>query len=639
MMRLLKNQRLARLLSISVCVSVMACASIACGQGAKEGEGPAVAVIKDGETQIVKRFEDPDMWIRQDLWVETEFDSDGDGKLDRMHVDVTRQRQTETEGLKVPVIYGTSPYYAGTSSPVENYMWDTRQELGVEPVKRKEASPVKRTGERPIISKSFVKEWVPRGFAVVHSSSPGTGLSQGCPTVGGDNESLAPKAVVDWLNGRAPGYTTCGGNEEVLAYWSTGKVGMTGTSYNGTLTLAAATTGVEGLEAIIPVAPNTSYYHYYRSNGLVRSPGGFIGEDIDVLYDFINSGIESRRGYCDCEVRDKEMLGNMDRVTGDYNKFWAGRDYLNHLDGIKAAVLMSHGFNDWNVMPEHSVRIYQALKEKGIDVQAYYHQGGHGGPPPMKMMNRWFTRYLYGDDNGVEKENRAWIVRENDDRSNPTSYKDYPNPDAEPVKLFLSAGAPERGGLSTSKTSGKDRETLVDNFSFGGEALAQAEWTDHRLMYVTPKLKHPLHLSGTASITIKLASNKPAVNLSVWLVSLPWKNGNKVKITENIITRGWADPQNRKSIRKSEPLVEGKFYKLKFDLQPDDQVIAAGQQIGLMIFSSDRDYTLRPDPGTKLTVQLGATHIKLPVVGGAEAYLKAFEEEASPDETGIASEG
>ncbi|MCD6394502.1 MAG: Xaa-Pro dipeptidyl-peptidase [Planctomycetes bacterium] len=630
-MRLLKNQWLEKLLAIAVCVSVLACAGIACAKEATGGKEPAIVVIKDGQTQIVKRFEDPDMWIRHDLWVKTEFDSDGDGKLDRMHVDVTRQRQTDTEGLKVPVIYGTSPYYAGTSSPVRNYMWDTRQELSVEPVKRKEASPIKRKGERPIISKSFVKEWAPRGFAVVHSSSPGTGLSQGCPTVGGDNESLAPKAVIDWLNGRATGYTTPDGNEEVFAFWSTGKVGMTGTSYNGTLALAAATTGVEGLEAIIPVSPNTSYYHYYRSNGLVRSPGGYIGEDIDVLYDFINSGDEARREYCNCEVRDTEMLQNFDRRTGDYNKFWAGRDYLNDLDGVKAAVLMSHGFNDWNVMPEHSVRIYQALKEKGIPVQAYFHQGGHGGPPPMKMMNRWFTHYLYGADNGVDKENRAWIVRENDDRSKPTAYKDYPNPDAKPVKLFLSAGAPEHGQLSTTKPSSKAKETLIDNFSFSGEALAQAEWTNHRLIYVTPQLKRSVHLSGTASISIKLASNKPAANLSVWLVSLPWKKGSKVKITDNIITRGWADPQNSRSISKSKPLVPGKFYKLTFDLQPDDQVIAAGQQIGLMIFSSDRDYTLRPDPGTKLTIQLGATHIKLPVVGGADAYSEAFHEDSSQD--------
>ena len=58
------------------------------------------------------------------------------------------------------------------------------------------------------ISNSLVDEWVPRGFAVVHSEAPGTGLSQGCPTVGGSPRNCAPKAVIDWLNGRAKGYTT-----------------------------------------------------------------------------------------------------------------------------------------------------------------------------------------------------------------------------------------------------------------------------------------------------------------------------------------------------------------------------------------------------------------------------------------------
>lgn len=133
------------------------------------------------------------------------------------------------------------------------------------------------SGWRQNLIQTGIKAWVPRGYIVVHSSSPGTGLSQGSPTVGGDNESLAPKAVIDWLCGRAKGYTTPDGGGTVSAYWCTGKVGMTGTSYNGTLPLAAATTGVEGLEAIIPIAPNTSYYHYYRSNGLVRSPGGIPG--------------------------------------------------------------------------------------------------------------------------------------------------------------------------------------------------------------------------------------------------------------------------------------------------------------------------------------------------------------------------
>ena len=607
-----------------------------------QAQEKAVPVFKDGEAQIVEAFKDPKDWIRHDLWVETSFDTDGDGKLDRMHVSVTRPKQTETEGLKLPVVYESSPYYAGTAGNAPIF-WDVKHELGTAP-KPRNHTEVKRTGKRPIISNSQIRTWVPRGYIVVHSSSPGTGLSDGSPTVGGDNESLAPKAVIEWLCGRAKGYKNRTGNETVKAFWSTGKVGMTGTSYNGTIPLAAATTGVEGLEAIIPIAPNTSYYHYYRSNGLVRSPGGYLGEDIDVLYDFINSGGEDlipntnqvkdnknakkfirKRDYSNAKVRDTEMANGMDRVTGDYNDFWAGRDYLNDMEPMKAALLMSHGFNDWNVMPEHSYRIYKKAKEMGIPSQIYYHQNGHGGPPPMTMMNRWFTRYLHGIQNGVENDAKAWIVRENDKRDQPTSYKDYPNPDANPVTLYLHPGAPEVGSLSTSKSSKKITETLVDNYSFSGESLAQAAYTNHRLLYVSPTLKEDVHISGLASITVKIASSKPAANLSIWLVSLRWNTGRRTVITDNIITRGWADLQNYKSLRKSSPLKPGKFYEMTFDLQPDDQIIKKGQQIGLMIFSSDNNFTLLPKPGTELTVDLNGTSITLPVVGGKIMFDRAIK--------------
>ena len=105
---------------------------------------------------------------------------------------------------------------------------------------------------------------------------------------------------------------------------------MIGTSYEGTLPLAAATTGVQGLEVVVPVSPNTSYYHYYRSNGLVRSPGGYLGEDVDVLYDFIASGDSTGRANCERIWKNGIFAGatGQDRATGDYNDFWSKRDLL-----------------------------------------------------------------------------------------------------------------------------------------------------------------------------------------------------------------------------------------------------------------------------------------------------------------------
>jgi X-Pro dipeptidyl-peptidase len=273
------------------------------------------------------------------------------------------------------------------------------------------------------------------------------------------------------------------------------------------------------------------------------------------------------------------------------------------------------------------------------------------------MMNRWFTRYLYGVDNGVEREPKAWIVREQSPAEGaaaqppagpgggrrgrapippPVPYADYPNPAATPVTLRLLAGGSGTGALTLDGRDGQGRETLVDNVEHAGAALAASESSPHRLLYATPELAAPLHLSGTPRVTVRLASSRPAANLSVWLVVLPWTDGPIGPA--NLITRGWADPQNHRSLRKGgnydsrrrgEPLVPGRFYDLTFDLQPDDQVIPAGRRIGLMIFSSDRDFTLWPAPGTELTVDLDRTSLRLPVVGGKGALESAVRQSFS----------
>ena len=150
-------------------------------------------VIINGEAQKIPSFENSDEWIKHDLWVEAEFDTDGDGKKDRMHVDVTRPRQTETDGLRLPVIYESSPYFAGTGSTASQYFWNVRQELNADPLKRIDTPPIVRRGQRPVISTSQTRTWIPYGFIVVHSSAPGTGLSQGCPTIGTRIEAKAPR--------------------------------------------------------------------------------------------------------------------------------------------------------------------------------------------------------------------------------------------------------------------------------------------------------------------------------------------------------------------------------------------------------------------------------------------------------------
>ncbi|MEZ5319410.1 MAG: CocE/NonD family hydrolase, partial [Vicinamibacterales bacterium] len=137
MSAILDSRRSLSRLAVAAAGAVLTAALLTQGPARAAVQAPQKAgpVFVDGQAQVVPAFEDEAQWIRQNLWVETEFDSDQDGRHDRVHVDVTRPGQTDTEGLKVPVIYESSPYYAGTSGPRE-FLWDVHQELGVRPPPR-----------------------------------------------------------------------------------------------------------------------------------------------------------------------------------------------------------------------------------------------------------------------------------------------------------------------------------------------------------------------------------------------------------------------------------------------------------------------------------------------------------------------
>jgi X-Pro dipeptidyl-peptidase len=387
---------------------------------------------------------------------------------------------------------------------------------------------------------------------------------------------------------------------------------MMGTSYNGTLCLAAACTGVKGLEAIIPNAPVSSWYLYYRSNGLVRSPGGYLGEDTDILYDFVHSGDPENRAHNDAIVRDKILVPGQDRITGDYNDFWASRDYLTQMDSMKAALFMCHGFEDWNVMAEHSFRFYEQAKKMGLPSKIYYNQLGHGYPPPLWMMNKWFTKYLHGVNNGVERLADAWIVPKGEEEAHPQPA--FPDPKAEALRLYPQITAANTGTLATIKSEAKSL-TLTDDASLTALQLISPKNANNRLLFWGKTLEQPLHLSGTGRIHVQVASSKAAANLSVYLIAVPNNyNPKKIKMEDILVNRAWADPQNHSSLEKGEALQPGKFYDLNFNFQPDDQIIPRGYQLGLLIFSSDKEFTLQPKKGTQLTLNLSETWIEVMAV-------------------------
>ena len=299
-------------------------------------------------------------------------------------------------------------------------------------------------------------------------------------------------------------------------------------------------------------------------------------------------------------------------MTGDSSAFWDERDYLADADKITAATLVAHGLNDWNVMTKNASDLYEALKANGVPHQIYLHQGGHGGNPNDTLLNRWFTRYLYDVENGVEQLPKAYIVRE--DRTL-TEYPEWPDPAMEQVKLkFRPAAAVDGvGGLTVSRDGSRATENLVDDASIRATALAAAETSPNRLAYRTDVLGEPMRLSGTPSVELKLSVDRTKANLTALLVEYPATGAPK------IITRGWSDVENRSSSAVTEAVVPGTAYTFDFDFEPKDYVFSAGSRIGVVVMSSDYEYTVRPAPGTELTLQPSASTVHLPLVGGMDA--------------------
>jgi X-Pro dipeptidyl-peptidase len=582
-------------------------------------EPPPWLKLEDGTTQPQFDFSKA---IEEVVYVETGLDTDRDGAKDRVRIQISRPGGDEVEpGSKFPVVLEHSPYRGDLGDAVNHPVDVDEMPQSTDGRARTSAGP------SPNLPGTLDDYYVPRGYAVVLGESIGTFNSTGCPDVGADAETLGTKAVIDWLNGRAPGFDA-NGNAVTAAGWTTGDVGMVGTSYNGTLPNQVATTGVEGLRTIIPVSAISSWYDYYRANGLVRAPHSnpngagnneFLGEDTDVLGDFIGGPRMQEGGKC--RFMHDYLLAQQDRLTGDYSSFWAARDYLGKVDRIRASVFVVHGLNDFNVMTKAFAEWWYRLTANGVPRKIWLHNGGHGGPGGpgatayRREQNRWFDRYLFGVRNGIDGEPRATVQREDNSYSNEL---DWPAPGTSNATLELQARSETAPGALVAKRKGAAVQSFTDR---GREldtddVLIQSPDTanPNRLVYTTDALSRTARLSGTPWVNLRMSIlNKTAANLTAVLVD--YGPGG----TARMVTRGWLDPQNRTSPSRTERIEQGRLYDLRWDLQPDDHVFAAGHRIGLVVVSTDHDYTIRPAPGTRLSLAPNRSSITLPVVGGAAA--------------------
>jgi X-Pro dipeptidyl-peptidase len=623
---------------------------------ASAGGTPTISLGADGETSAAFSYTSA---IRERVFIPIAgVDQDGDGADDRIAIDVTRPAETE-QGLKVPAIVYASPYLTslGISSEVQ-YLHTSA------------------SGAADRFPNWYDNYFVPRGYAVVLAEANGTGFSTGCPLHGGPGDVASMKAVIDWLEGRVPGYDAS--NNAVSASWDSGKNAMIGKSYDGTLANGVAATGVQGLTTIVPISAISNWYDYSRSNGIrfntnyptSLSTSIVTNQNASVL------GVVPPDRLNACASTRATLSAEDGDETGDVNDFWAARNYVTNVGSVHASVLMSFGLNDDNVKTDQLLPWWQGLAANNTPRKLWLSEDGHVDPFQYRRtvwidtLHRWFDYWLQGVPNGIMSEPKVSIERApgvwEDD-------SDWPLAGTSEVGGYLQASAAGAPGV-IAESSGGPQPTLTFT-----DAATQSETTmirsptgsqANRLVFLTPPLEQNVHISGAPLLDLHASFNKADGYLGAILVdysdspfATPAFGSEGVRATTTIdcgwafsttldtdcyhqetegttnavswrVSKGILDAQNRNSLTAPTPLVAGTAYDFQLPLLPNDYVFQAGHRVGIVVVSNYRNYDEVTDtsaPTAIVTVDARQSKIELPIVGGtAAAEAAGMFGEANP---------
>lgn len=590
--------------------------------------------------------------IREVVYVESRVDTDKDGLPDLVKVSIIRPRY---EG-KIPAVMTASPYHQGTNDKAsDKALYNMNVDLEVKEPHTIQVEVPQLELVDPVGSAELVDEaeetlthinssytlndyLLPRGYANLYVSGVGTKDSQGLMTNGNYQQIEAYKNVIDWLNGRCRAFTDHTRKRQVKADWSNGKVATTGISYLGTMSNGLATTGVDGLEVIIAEAGISSWYNYYRENGLVTSPGGYPGEDFDSLAELTYSRNLLGGDYlhhnaahqADLDIVKKEL----DRASGDYNQFWHDRNYLLHADQVKAEVVFTHGSQDWNVKPLHVFNMFQALPTS-IKKHLFYHNGAHvylnnwQSIDFRESMNALLSKKLLGYDSSYELPTVIW--QDNTGEQSWTSLDDFGN---QTNQRTFSLGDDEK--VIQNRYETKDYELYGKAYPTFLTDLYQDK---AQQVTIDLPIEEDLHLNGKARLHLRLYSSTNKGLLSAQLLELgskkylqPYPAVLSVRTLDNgryhmldnltelpfkeagqrVISKGYLNLQNRHDLLEVEAVTPGEWMEFDFDLQPTIYKLEKGATLRLVLYTTDFEITVRDQTDYQLTIDLAQSSLHLP---------------------------
>ena len=474
--------------------------------------------------------------VRYCVYVESDYDMDGDGKRDLIKTLIQVPKSAVEGNYKAASLFEARPYCAGVNEDGYDHMKEVAEKeyrkFDFADLKKEVPAriPTGSISAMDLALKSNASDWyykdkgnndnmvyenlenfnyyLVRGFAVIISAGFGALGSDGFNFVGYEFERDAFKSVVEWLHGDRVAYADREGTIETKADWSNGNVAMTGRSYAGTMPFAVATTGVEGLKTIVPVAGISDWYSQQNMQGSQRY------WPKEVLNSFLAYFCSSR--YNDETLSEKELddiaafhheLSLQQLSCGsDYDEeFWGAGNYRLNYDKIKCSALIVQGLNDENVSTKQFEMMYKAYKKSGQTVKTIVHQGPHITPTMANknygilidgnfyddIVNKWISHYLYDLDNCAEEMPEV-LVQTNYDQNKWEACDSWET--AFSMKLESA-----ESGVSVIDTDWETAGVCAENFD---EAMSLKS-SNMNKRFVTAPLDEELTIQGTVHLNLK----------------------------------------------------------------------------------------------------------------------------------------
>jgi len=363
---------------------------------------------------------------------------------------------------------------------------------------------------------------------------------------------------------------------------------------------------VPGLTAIVPIAGISRWYGYAYGDGVRYSLNSERptdeGIDTPLAFDFglartpptdpsdplFADKLASRANPC--ESADHTVKG-YDR-TPDYDSFWLERDYRKDAANIRAAALVAHGWQDYNVKQEEGVDLYRALTNTPFK-RLYMWQAGHstpGAPNWQPLLDRFFDHTLLGVDNGVDSEPPV-ITEGRSAASGSTGFRTeaaWPPPGARPTTVRLTGGS-----FTDMASTTEEQSTRMPD--------AETSW----LISTGRPLAANTRMTGAARLRLTLSVDRDHAQLAPLLVDVAPDGTTKT------VSRGFLNLEYRDGLARAEPIPPNEPIRATVTFKPQDQTFEAGHRIGVILQGSNTIWAVPDDPGATYTVTRSALELPL----------------------------